>query len=495
PHVIVPHRYNSNKGNDQNHRQTANISSRCDVACRCLCHSAQSYHRWKTTLFRAVLGSLSICSGGFPLKHVACTDSGCRRQFGSSWIRFDYRFPDWLPRVALSVYAASPGPEMLIRIVRRLPFDVITKSQSIFGCVHSRDIDGIKGLLKSGMASVHDVRAFDGQTPLGTALEIENVEIARFLLDAESDPFQPCAVSEMFRWFHTRSQKSRQAAELFPLSTLLDDWEYSYLHKILLGVLPLDLERSLENPDIASQLDQQTIDGYTAAHLAAACGNTDALQVLKDHGADMGCLTARGTNLLHEACRTGNISSIKFLLGAGVALNGTTIHGHTPLHYAARCVDDPAVISLLLESGADHKVRDMLGSVAFDHASSLRPNLIDCFLSHGTDVNSQDFDGNTILHDSIHRNVHKAAQTLLSRGANYRTVNNHGQGVLHILAQKADLQTFQIFTDFGLVGLNKGFRDRDGRTASELFEKRQGISSEIRYCFQKLLDSVIEGGE
>jgi hypothetical protein len=92
--------------------------------------------------------------------------------------------------------------------------------------------------------------------------------------------------------------------------------------------------------------------GQTPLLCASINGNTEAIRVLLDHGADINASDNEGCTALHFAAESGNHEAIRELLGLGADITASDIEGWTALHCAAHCGNHEAV-KLLVEKGAD----------------------------------------------------------------------------------------------------------------------------------------------
>ncbi|KAJ4328678.1 hypothetical protein N0V84_000869 [Fusarium piperis] len=81
-------------------------------------------------------------------------------------------------------------------------------------------------------------------------------------------------------------------------------------------------------------------------------------------------------------------------------------------------------------------------------------------------------------------------QILLDYGADYTSINNHGGGILHILAAAGDLRMIRLFTEARMRGLDQKMQDSDGKTAIDVFEERWDHTPELRVQFEDLLRSL-----
>jgi len=88
--------------------------------------------------------------------------------------------------------------------------------------------------------------------------------------------------------------------------------------------------------------------------------------------------------MLLQATEAGDIVQMQALLAQGAEVNTRNAHGWTPLHVAA-AGGDPAVITLLLQHGADIHAQSHIGTTALDNATTRggRKAVIDLLLAHG----------------------------------------------------------------------------------------------------------------
>ncbi len=95
------------------------------------------------------------------------------------------------------------------------------------------------------------------------------------------------------------------------------------------------------------------LGGYTALHLAAREGNTDALAALVEAGADPHAVTTTGVTALHFAAASGRTRALQVLIEGGATVDvGTTADDQTPLMWAA-AANRLEAVTTLLDAGAD----------------------------------------------------------------------------------------------------------------------------------------------
>lgn len=92
--------------------------------------------------------------------------------------------------------------------------------------------------------------------------------------------------------------------------------------------------------------------------------------------------------VLQNAIVTGDVGTIATLIDLNVSILETLPNGELPLHFAVR-EDQPEVVTLLLEKGADPSVRDFQNLSAVDHAALVKnKGMLARILSHkiGSDL-------------------------------------------------------------------------------------------------------------
>jgi ankyrin repeat protein len=96
----------------------------------------------------------------------------------------------------------------------------------------------------------------------------------------------------------------------------------------------------------------------TALHIATELGNIKLVKQLVKMGADINKGDEMGETALHKSCIQNNLHIVKELIKAGACLNALTFIGWTPLHTATR-LGHEEVVRALLDAGADKNTRDV----------------------------------------------------------------------------------------------------------------------------------------
>ena len=104
-------------------------------------------------------------------------------------------------------------------------------------------------------------------------------------------------------------------------------------------------------------------NGWVPLHRVAETGNLDLAQLLVKKGAKLNAKNRHGETPLHIAAQSGQNDMAAFLLARGASVNARRDSGATPLIYA---VEHPDTVKLLLDKGADPKIKEKTGDSILD---------------------------------------------------------------------------------------------------------------------------------
>ena len=215
------------------------------------------------------------------------------------------------------------------------------------------------------------------------------------------------------------------------------------------GTTPLHRAASEQHPQTVALLLQAGADihardpeGDTPLLMAAYGGflNPAVLETLVDAGADVQDRNERGTTVLLAALpswppddelpidRVTDV--VRRLLDLGADASAPTL-----LHKAARLGDNPELITVILDAGADVNARNRIGqSPLHDAALGGGPGVIAALVAAGAELNARDNRGATPLHQAVEAKKPANVAALLEAGADVHIRMPDGETSLHLAA-------------------------------------------------------------
>jgi len=183
------------------------------------------------------------------------------------------------------------------------------------------------------------------------------------------------------------------------------------------------MTNALSSSGSASTINTSNSKGATALWLAASAGQTAAVQLLLDHGADVskGMLAANGGSTpLYCAAAGGHVDTVKILLQAIQAkqqhhlIDTGNAHHATPLFIAAQH-NHVAVMQLLLGAGASVECKSDTGATPlFVAAQNGNVAGVRLLLDKGADIDAAEQVGATPLYATAQGGHHECMLLLLN---------------------------------------------------------------------------------
>jgi ankyrin repeat protein len=147
-----------------------------------------------------------------------------------------------------------------------------------------------------------------------------------------------------------------------------------------------------------------------------------------------------GNTVIHFAGLSAQTELIKYILELGLDVNRPNSTGRTLLHNFVFVKDDPEFVQFLIEKGANvnafdtqNKQYPIMSSLGNDHFESTK-----ILIEFGSDVDTKDIFGSTILHISVARNQKEITRMIIDRGADINVLNGEGATPLHNAVQYSD---------------------------------------------------------
>jgi len=369
-------------------------------------------------------------------------------------------------------------------------------------CIRTGQCERIKQLLETSAASVADIMAPYGITPLALAIMYDQADACRLLLQAGGQLLAPnytWATSDVFNYVVDFSplkssftcgamvqdyvrfcapalqMKAMQSCILEPG---FESDAYTRLHKCVLGL-------TSESVDIIARISRSSINetdsiGRTALYWAAYIGSARMIDEILRCGANPNTIDQNGLTPLHAAAGLGSVPCINALINGGAELEPRDRFGATPLHYAS-AHGHMDVIKFLLNEGADCEAENYFGETPTTYAIfGRRTSVIRLFINHTAALEHVDKWGYTPVLDAVFEDSHEALELLLLLDSvNTGAKLFDDKTLLHVAASNADLTTIEILQNARLCGLNTAAVDAAGYTALDYIRLRKDAADLI----------------
>ena len=334
--------------------------------------------------------------------------------------------------------AAGQSPMMLA--LRKDSTGTVNTLLSLGADIKARDSSGATALhlavywnsteclrLLARSASDLDPRDYTGKTPLRDAVDKANVSATAFLLERGADPLARDNSGETPLHAAARQADERFASALASKAKRIDVRDDS-------GATPLLEAAYAETPKTARVLAALG----ASIHARDSTGESPLSYALKKGGNLLAAMldekTARssdadGRSVLRVIIEAKpSVEFVETALAAGASPNDRDAFGRSPLHAAAMS-GYSGLVTRLASAGADLFVRDSEGAtpagIALAKANSGSDEAIRAMF--GTNPNSADYLGDTVLHYAAAAGLDKAVQSLLALGADPGIRNAAGE--------------------------------------------------------------------
>lgn len=207
--------------------------------------------------------------------------------------------------------------------------------------------------------------------------------------------------------------------------------------------------------------------------MATACGSVDTTPASTPTATSIQCYEwPRCKTDAREFWSNVNETQLRVELET-FPVDATDDYGRTSFHYAAYYNENPAVIRLLIDKGANVNAIDEYGKTPLHEAVSYlnwRPDVsnlevIRLLTDADADVNATDKDGETPLHEAVLYRDSEVIRLLLDNGADVNATDKDGKTVLYWAASASDYpEVIQLLLDNGADSADLIATDSDGKT-------------------------------
>lgn len=191
---------------------------------------------------------------------------------------------------------------------------------------------------------------------------------------------------------------------------------------------------------------------------AISKSKADIIDYLLKKGADVN-LEGLGGTALHVAVNSDSAKIIPELMRKGADLKATDNNRETPLH---KVKENVKIAKYLLKKGAEIDAKGKQGYTPLMRQMywSGRTEMIEVLLGHGADINTENNDGETLVHQALKYGKEDYYELLLKKGAKF-TPRSKISTALHYAVQGKNLS---LVTKMLEKGIPLDERDQDGNT-------------------------------
>ena len=307
-------------------------------------------------------------------------------------------------------------------------------------------------------------------------------------------------------WMNILSNEGDESARqklqtLFPGQEILDEWNFSLLHRTVFGLNPIALDVLLHSlPKTA--IDQGDAHNRTALWWAARRGDFVATSLLLNSGADPNKKTILGGLPLTAAIRSCHQMCVRKILKHGCEIHHMDFQGVLPLHLSCYYGSDVDIVESCLgdEIFVDEKIRHYHTTPLMLAVQRGHLQIIEYLISRGASLSTVNSDGETPLLIAVSHDRSEAVALLLQNGADYTHATSAGETLLHHAAQFSDLDCLKVLHAFDLANIDPDDKvtgtsptqriNVKGLTALQIAERRSDVTKEWRDMFRKVIYDI-----
>ena len=210
---------------------------------------------------------------------------------------------------------------------------------------------------------------------------------------------------------------------------------------------------------------------WSCLHFAAVSGNTIRMKKMLEKGADLEAKSIEGKTPIYEAAKRGQTAAVELLANSGAEINARSDHpGFTPLHVAAE-YNHHETVGYLLNQGVDIDIENKWQQTPLSQASwrFADTNLIALLIEKGANINTQDNFGFSPLHRAAGKQRLEIMSFLISKNADINIETDKGTTPLMFAARKGNSKSVELLLESGAH-----IEKRPGRRSALRLAKKEG---------------------
>ncbi len=187
----------------------------------------------------------------------------------------------------------------------------------------------------------------------------------------------------------------------------------------------------------------------TPIEIAINHGNNEMVNEALNYVADIDApINKKGDTLLTIAIQSKQPEIVDTLLKNFAS---PTVGYNKPPISEAALVDDVSIIKKLLKAGVNINAQDKEGRTALHEAAAMNSACFNLLLANGADPHMQDKNGRAALHTAVAMGHYDVVNTLIQQGTNIRLPDNKGVTPLEIATQSAFPNITSVFLHKGQI--------------------------------------------
>ncbi|KAK3207162.1 hypothetical protein GRF29_103g60976 [Pseudopithomyces chartarum] len=256
-------------------------SQDCDSNCSCRCHMGRKPKWCRLELLYGILGSVIINRG----ESSHCNDASCV-QSGSKHDKLVYSTPRWLAEVFMMAFLKMTDvwPTISLPVCQTVNIVDTEDSMSVIALAKTGSLPELKIAIANRPRAVFDVWHDNGFSALHIAAIQGSPGMVAHLISRGADPFleDHWGVPAIFECYQRilRGNDTPEVKELLAeqlrLSVFFEDYDFSHIHFVVLGIRSLDLHTELNKQEYKHKVNDRDGMGMTPLHWASIRGDADA---------------------------------------------------------------------------------------------------------------------------------------------------------------------------------------------------------------------------